>query len=96
MNEKQNEQELIEKAKERVGQRIGLMIHVLCWLVISIVITAVVPEKVFGVRVGVLVFAFWGICVAIHVIAYAMSSRKITRGYDKAVQKEIERMKSEK
>lgn len=96
MNTNQNDQELMKKAKERVGQRIGLTIHIICWLVISAVITIVVPEKALGVRVGILVFAFWGICVAIHLIVYAMSSHKITKGYDSAVQREYEKMKLDK
>lgn len=60
------------------------------------VILIAVPEKSMGVRVGILVFAFWGICVAIHILAYALSSRRITKGYDSAVQKELKRMKREK
>lgn len=96
MNRNYNEQELMEKAKQRVGQRIGLIIHIVCWLVISTVITIVVPEQVMGVRVGILVFGFWGICVVIHILAYALSSMKITKNYDNAVQKEFERIKSEK
>lgn len=96
MNANRSEQELMEKAKERVGQRIGLVIHIICWLVISAVITIAVPEQAMGIRVGILVFAFWGICVVIHILAYALSSRKVTRNYDSAVQKEFERMKSDK
>lgn len=96
MSTNMTEQEMMKKAKERVGQKIGLIVHIICWIVISIVISLAVPEKAFGIRIGILVFLFWGICILIHILAYCLSSNRVTKKYDNAVQREYERMKSQK
>lgn len=91
MNTNQNDQELMKKAKKRVGQRIGLIIHIIFWLVISAVIILAVD-----VKTGLMLFAFFGITVVINAIVYFATSHKSEKSYDSAVQREYEKMKSDK
>lgn len=91
MNANQNEQELRKRAEERVAHRVGLIIHVIFWLVISVVIIFAVD-----LRTGLMLFSFFGITVVINLIAYCATSHKSARGYHRAVQREYEKMKSER
>lgn len=91
------DEKLIKEAKKRVENRIGLIVHIICWLVISTVIIIVVPEKIFGVRIGVCVLGFWGITVAIHAVCVFCMLRKSggKKAYQRAVEREYERLKDE-
>lgn len=91
MNTNQNNQELMKKAAARVGQRLALILHFLFWLVISAIITFAVDLKT-----GLMLFAFFGITVVIHFIVYCATSRKTARSYSSAIQREYEKMRSEK
>lgn len=91
MNTNQNEQELMKKAAARVGHRIGLIVHIIFWLVISAIIMFAIDLKT-----GLMLFAFFGLTVVVNIIAYFASSHKSTKGYKNAVQREYERMKSDK
>ena len=82
---------MMKKAKQRVEHRIGLIVHIIIWIVISVVIMAALD-----VKTGLMLFAFLGITVIGNFIAYELSSRKITKNYDDVIQREFERMKSEK
>lgn len=97
MNER--DEELRARAGKLVKNRWGLIIHTLCWAVISVLICIVVPEKAMGVRIGVLVLGFWGICVAIHAVCAFFVRRRLTgkktsNPYAAAVQREYEKLKT--
>lgn len=84
---------LRDKAKKLVANRWGFIIHAVCWAVISVVICPAVPEKAMGVRIGFLVFGFWGICVAIHAVCALLVRKKLlgpkkAHPYETAVQRE--------
>ena len=94
-----DEQELLEHAKKIVRNRRGIILHAACWAVISAVICIAVPEKAMGVRIGLLVLGFWGICVAIHTVCAFFVWRKLTgkktaHSYESAVQREYEKLKA--
>ena len=91
MNNNQNDQELMKKAAARVAHRIGLIVHIVFWLVISAIIIFAVDLKT-----GLMLFAFFGITVVINLIAYCVTSHKSIRGYNSAIQREYEKMKSDK
>lgn len=95
----EQEDKLRKVAKERVANKLGLLIHAICWLIISVIIIIVVPEQEMGVRIGVLVLGFWGICVTIHAVCVYFilrktSGKKTEKSFDKMVDKEYEKLKS--
>lgn len=95
----ERDEQLRKRAKQLVNNRWGLILHAVCWAIISAVICIAVPEKSMGVRIGVLVFCFWGICVAIHAICAffvrrRLSGKKTAHPYGNAVQREYERLKA--
>lgn len=86
-----DDQALMQKARKRVAHRIGLIIHALFWVIISAVVLFTVDWQT-----GLMLFGFFGLTVAGNAIAYLATSGKSRKGYAGAVQREYEKMKSEK
>lgn len=95
----EQDMQLQQRAKKIVANRWGIVIHAICWIVISAVICIAVPEKAMGVRIGVLVLGFWGICVAIHAVCALfvwrrLRGKKAAHPYQNAVQREYEKLRA--
>lgn len=91
MNTNQNDQEFMKKAAARVCHRIGLIIHIIFWLLISAIIIFAVDLKT-----GLMLLVFFGITVVKKFIVYCAASHKLAKGYKSAIQREYEKMKSDK